>query len=58
MMNHVEKATHMDLNRDGHVGGGATQHKQQSGGGLLNKLEKITNMDLNGDGRIGGGPRR
>ena len=58
--NQVEKATNMDLNGDGRIGGGHGQpHAKKSGGagggGLMNQLEKATHMDLNGDGRVGGG---
>ena len=42
--NKIEETTGMDINRDGHVGGG----------GVTGKVEKATHMDINRDGRIGG----
>lgn len=54
----AEKATHMDLNGDGRVGGGHPPgHAKSGGGGLLGQLEKATHMDLNGDGHVSGGAR-
>ena len=44
--NKIEEKTGMDINRDGHIGGG----------GMTGQAEKITHMDLNHDGVIGGRP--
>jgi hypothetical protein len=35
----------LDINKDGHVGGG----------GLIGETEQATHVDLNNDGRIGNG---
>ncbi|CAM2724364.1 unnamed protein product, partial [Rotaria socialis] len=71
MINELEKATNIDLNHDGRIGGGPAPFPNyppaynayggppnfQSGNqGMINELEKATNIDLNHDGRIGGGP--
>ncbi|CAF1602441.1 unnamed protein product [Adineta ricciae] len=72
MINELEKATNIDLNHDGRIGGGPSYPPNyppfggpppppsygQPGGGssMISELERATNIDLNGDGRIGGGP--
>ena len=44
--NKIEEKTGMDVNRDGHIGGG----------GMMGQAEKATHCDINHDGHIGGRP--
>jgi len=69
-MARIEQATHIDLNRDGVIGGyrppadggiksiyepsRISQYTSNCCLGLIGKIESATHIDINRDGRIGG----